>query len=220
MRGTVAAVLALALIGCQPARTPSEACRRQNMAKRIGRSANPDPRLDAIEDIRCDEMEREERREAREDAHRAAQARTSVQLPPPSSDPPRAKMASSPPTAAPLATGPRRFECESHPSGGSATRRCLPNDVNHVAMCKEGGGCFSQDSAMCFFASRSRDEMALRMGPVPTEEWSPTEVGQKCFATAAECDASRDKFGRASASQPPVRAACIPITAREATSDP
>lgn len=30
-----------------------------------------DPRLDALEDIRCDEMEREERREAREDQERA-----------------------------------------------------------------------------------------------------------------------------------------------------
>lgn len=57
--------------GCQPAKTPSEACRRQNAWNRVGRSTNPDPRLDALENMRCDEMEREERRQAREDQQRA-----------------------------------------------------------------------------------------------------------------------------------------------------
>jgi len=60
--------------GCAPAKTPSEACRRQAAANRMGRSFAPDPRLDAIENIRCDEMEREERREAREDAREKAVA--------------------------------------------------------------------------------------------------------------------------------------------------
>lgn len=207
------------LAGCQPARSPSEACRRQNMAKRIGRSGSPNPQADALEDIRCDEMEREEQREAREEARRAAQARTSVPLPPQQSDPPRAKMAT-PPAPAVLAMAPRHFECQSHPSGGNATRSCLPSDVNHLAMCTEGGGCFSQDWASCFFASRSRDEMMIRKGPLPTEEWSLTEVGQKCFATAVECDTSHDKIARGTAAQPPVRSPCMPITPREATSDP
>ena len=70
------ALLAASSLACAPAKTPSEACRRQAAANRMGRSFNPDPRLDTIENIRCDEMEREERREAREDAREKAAAET------------------------------------------------------------------------------------------------------------------------------------------------
>ena len=74
MRGFACTIgcVALGVLGCQPARSPSEACRQQNVWSRVGRSSNPDPRLDAIEDLRCDEMARDERREAREDAAREA----------------------------------------------------------------------------------------------------------------------------------------------------
>jgi len=74
---TIAGVLlaALSLAACRPAEPPSEDCRRQSGWRRVGRSANPDPRLDALEEMRCDGMQREERREEREDAHRAEDKR-------------------------------------------------------------------------------------------------------------------------------------------------
>jgi predicted nucleic acid-binding Zn-ribbon protein len=71
MRVEIGVLLTVVIFaGCTPAKSPSEECRRQNAWKRVGRSSHPDPRLDALEDIRCDEMERDERREAREDRHR------------------------------------------------------------------------------------------------------------------------------------------------------
>jgi hypothetical protein len=195
---------------------------------------NPDPRLDAIEDIRCDEMARDERREEREDAHRAAQSRTTVRLPeptPPESATGRAALAvtsHSPPLPSAAVAEPaaprRHFECESHPQFGNAERGCLPSDGDgkHEAWCKSGGGCFSQDIAYCFFVSRSRAVLLVRGAPLPPpgQNWSTTEVGQDCLATPAECDSFRMGVGTGSGGQPPVKAPCMPIPGREASNDP
>lgn len=64
----------LALLGCAPAKSASESCRRGAAANRVSRSFSraQNPVADAVEEARCDEMERDERRQAREDSKEEA----------------------------------------------------------------------------------------------------------------------------------------------------
>ena len=72
IKALIGLVIAVVIIACgPPPKTAEEQCRRQLPWKKLGRSQNPDPRLDAIEEMRCDEIGREERQVAREEQHRA-----------------------------------------------------------------------------------------------------------------------------------------------------
>jgi hypothetical protein len=62
-RGAV--LMALFIMGCRPPATQEEACRRQAAANRMGRSFQPNPALDQIEQMRCDNIGAQERVEAR-----------------------------------------------------------------------------------------------------------------------------------------------------------
>lgn len=63
-----AIVVALLIAACNPPQTAAEACRRQNAGNRFSRGLNRQNSAvaDAVEDARCDAIEREERAEARE----------------------------------------------------------------------------------------------------------------------------------------------------------
>lgn len=75
-RFACAAVGLLALAGCQSPKSPSEACRQDAAWRQAARQLNghQSATADAIESMRCDEIEREERRDARADASRRAAA--------------------------------------------------------------------------------------------------------------------------------------------------
>lgn len=191
-------VLGLLLAACHPRSPAVERCRKQNIERRLARGPHQNVEADRLEDMWCDEH-----------ADIVAAMASSSSRPPP-------KL---PPSSAP--STPRHFECESRPSMGDSTRSCVPSDVTHETMCKRGGGCFSQDQAFCFFHSRSAAEMLARATPLPAEQrWSPTEVGQDCLATQAECTESREMLGKGTSGQPPVKSPCIQIPIREASSDP
>lgn len=125
------------------------------------------------------------------------------------------------PVPVPIPGQSRHFECETQPSFGNEERGCLPSDYvrGTTGLCKLG--CFSRDAAFCFFVSRSAGEMAARGTPVPDGlRWSPTVVGQDCFASQKECDSFRSHFGSGTFGQPPIKAACILVPANEASGDP
>lgn len=71
-----AALLFLAIVSCVPPQTQAEACHRQNAANRFGRSINRQNSAvaNAVEDSRCDAIEREERADARERASAESKA--------------------------------------------------------------------------------------------------------------------------------------------------
>lgn len=67
MQPRFGAVLAFVVMAsCTPAKSASEECRRQNAWRRVSRSSNPNAVADALEDARCDQLEQNERVEARE----------------------------------------------------------------------------------------------------------------------------------------------------------
>jgi hypothetical protein len=64
MRRCAIAMVLLAM-GCRPPATQEEACRRQAAANRMGRSFQPNPALDQLEQMRCDNIGATERAEQR-----------------------------------------------------------------------------------------------------------------------------------------------------------
>lgn len=115
------------LLACAPARTAAEACRRQAAAKQFGRNVQQrqNPAADALEDMRCDAIERDEESRPRVAApvNRVVQSRERA----------------APTRAAPLGLGASlsetRAACEER--GGSLNERGSLNDGT-VFICSIG----------------------------------------------------------------------------------